>query len=293
MVENLSTSFEVLLPVVVRQTANNYNFWDGVSVNSSKNGRTNKTQDKTDDFKKNLLMEIYKTVNIDPVCMLTGTTGLVMGKTVVKCAHIIPACKRSCTKQLLENGFTAEDVDSVRNGLFLSFNCEVAVDKLWLGFIKNPNPVVDGLVAKVYNFDECKKLPLFEGSNRFVFEFDGLPLNLGEHNPLKTALFLHSYFAYLKSVTAVGAPSFYGTPQRSTEFIKQVKLHINCLNTAAEREARLNDEASDEMSNEVEEIEEASDEMSNEVEEIEEASDEMSNEVEEIERPNLWDGAGR
>jgi hypothetical protein len=192
MMENLSTSFEVLLPVEVRQTANNYNFWDGVSVkNSSKNGKTYKAEERTAEFKKNLLMEIYMTVDIDPVCMLTGTTGKVMGMTVVRCSHIIPTCKRSCSKQLFDNGFEAADVDSVRNGLFLAFNCEVAFDKLWLGFTKNPNFLIDGLVAKVYNLSECRKLPLFEGSNRFVSEFDGLPLNLEDHNPLKTALFLH------------------------------------------------------------------------------------------------------
>jgi triacylglycerol esterase/lipase EstA (alpha/beta hydrolase family) len=69
----------------------------------------------------------------------------------------------------------------------------------------------------------------------------------------------------LKSVTDVCAPSFYGTPERSTEFVKQVKLHVDILSTAAAREARLR----------------------------EEASDEMTDEVEEIEGSNLWDKAGR
>ena len=145
--------------------------------------------------------------------------------------HIIPDCKRSCYEQLKSAGFTYDDVDSVRNALFLVDGIEKAFDKLWVGFVKNPNVLIDGLVMKVFNQDRCKDLILCNGSTEFVTEYDGRPLLLGNHTPLKTALFLHSYSAYLKF--GASAPAFWISPEKSTEFSDQIKIHLESIDAAA------------------------------------------------------------
>ena len=58
------------------------------------------------------------------------------------------------------------------------------------------------MVLKVYNPEECSKLPTYNKSNKFVSECDGhelkLNINRYEHKPFKTALFLHAITAFSK-----------------------------------------------------------------------------------------------
>ena len=93
-----------------------------------------------------------------------------------------------------------DDLECARNGLFLVEGLQEAYNKQWLGFPKDDNKFNDRTVLKVYNPEECSKLPLFNGSPDFVGDYDGFELQLkiseDELKHLQTALYLHAMTAF-------------------------------------------------------------------------------------------------
>eukprot|EP01031_Cornospumella_fuschlensis_P029959 gene29959-36183_t len=131
--------------------------------------------------------------------MVTGKTGH-NAKQIVAAAHIVPAS--SHVENLKYIGMTPEEVNSVRNGLFLVKGIEEAFDQLQISFVKNPNIFSNGFVMKIldtsiltrsiWNINE-------EATGRVSIGFyDGSTLNLGSHTPFKRAIFSQARQAHLK-----------------------------------------------------------------------------------------------
>ena len=157
-------------------------------------------------LKLNLLKSIQDNVkDYEIQCMVTGTTERLYNNganNIVRCAHILPHRLHNNILNLEKIRHVIGDLECARNGLFLLEGIEIAFDNLWIGFPKDENILNNRMVLKVYNPEECSKLPTFHESKNFVSEYDGFELQLNingyEHKPFKTALNLHAMTAFSK-----------------------------------------------------------------------------------------------
>ena len=156
-------------------------------------------------------------------CMATGTVDRatsIGSNRIVLCAHIIPnSAKTSKNIEKLQNlGFNSMAVDSIRNALFLVSGIEYAFDRLWLSFGRNPmNPLSDQLYLRIFDMTACEKLPLYEGSDEIVSNYNNFPLLLNGHEPFQTALCLHEFSCHMKykDTTNSAVPVFHSSPNRA------------------------------------------------------------------------------
>jgi hypothetical protein len=141
--------------------------------------------------------------------MLTGTEeevvcdekGNIVGN-IVRCAHILPHRWKNDTASMLKSiGFSVEDLESARNGIFLCEGFERGLDENKLCFVRREDFFyTDRIVLKVLNSKACKEIPIFQGSTESVDNYDGNELNLQcgryEHKPFRTALYVHAVQAH-------------------------------------------------------------------------------------------------
>ena len=157
-------------------------------------------------LKFNLLKSIQDNVKDYKIqCMVTGTIERLYddgSNNIVRCAHILPHRLHNDIPKLKKIRHVIDDLECARNGLFLLEGFEIAFDQRWIGFPKDECIFNNRMVLKVYNPEECSKLPTFNKSNKFVSEYDGheLKLNINgyEHKPFKTALCHHAITAFSK-----------------------------------------------------------------------------------------------
>ena len=137
--KSIAHSFNTLIPAVVRMTAGATNVWEVTSERRS----TPSTHCRETNFKDNLFVVMHKELK----CMVSGVSGGLStnpnDSNSVVCAHIIPNRAKARTGALKKLGYTAPDIDSVRNALFLAHNIEIAFDRLQLCFVDNPHPFSD------------------------------------------------------------------------------------------------------------------------------------------------------
>jgi HNH endonuclease len=206
-------------------TAAATNVWEVTSERRS----TPSTHFRATNFKENLLVVMRKELK----CMVSGALGGLStnpnDSNSIVCAHIIPNRARSKPGVLKKLGYTAPDIDCVRNGLFLAYNIEQAFDKLQLCFVDNPHPLTDGLVMKIY--DVCRDVPLYIGSDRVIGEFDGYALTLGDHLPFRSALCYHAYYTFLEVDfgATVDMSQLSSSPERVTYLSHQIRLHLDSI----------------------------------------------------------------
>lgn len=179
-------------------------------------------------LKCNLLKSIQDNVKDYKIqCMVTGTIERLYNdgdNNIVRCAHILPHRLHNNILKLEKIRHVIDDLECARNGLFLLEGIEIAFDKLWIGFPKDENILNNRMVLKVYNPEECSKLPTFYGSKNFVSEYEGFELQLNingyEHKPFKTALNLHAITAFSKvpnESDEVKAPLHNVSPERTID----------------------------------------------------------------------------
>lgn len=125
-------------------------------------------------------------------CMLSREDG--DGDEVVV-AHIVSASSSVRILNLIR--MTEADVNSLRNGLLLAKNFEVAFNRLQLSFVKS-NPLSQNLYLQIWD-DSCRNEPIYDGSTRTIGDFEGEVLNLGSHRPFRRALSFQAYQAFLQS----------------------------------------------------------------------------------------------
>ena len=93
----------------------------------------------------------------------------------------------------------------------------------------------DRTVLKVYNPEECSKLPLFNDSPDFVGDYDGIDLQLKigeyEHKSFKTALYLHTMTAFLRV-----SPNEIPDENDCSIFMRTVRRARESIDTAAHEE---------------------------------------------------------
>ena len=213
---NISSNLEIFVPAVINLSAGRFNLWDGSQSNNS--------VAREGYFRSNLVTALYgENENHTVTCMVTGivdratSTG---SNRIVLCAHIIPNSAKSAKnlEKLLNLGFTATDVDSIRNALFLVSGIEWTFDRLWLSFGRNPmNPLSDQLYLRIFDMTACETLPLYEGSERVVSDYNNSPLLLNGHDPFQTALCLHEFSCHMKykDTTNSAVPVFHSSPNRA------------------------------------------------------------------------------
>ena len=223
--KTVSHSFNTLIPAVVRMTAAATNVWEMTSERRS----TPSTHVREINFKGNLLAVMHQELK----CMVSGVSGGLSASkdsNSVVCAHIIPNRAKTSPGALKKLGYTAQDIDSIRNALFLAQNIEIAFDRLQLCFVKNPHPLTDGFVMKIYD-DVCRNVPLYTGSNEVIGKFDGKALTLGVHSPFQSALCYHAYHTFLGADfgAAVDMPKFSSSPERVTYLSQQIQLHLDSI----------------------------------------------------------------
>ncbi len=163
---------------------------------------------RNDDFRAELKKHLGYSRKAKVSCMVTKLKG--NGEQVIA-AHIVP-CSSSPLK-LKYIGMGKDDVNNVRNGLFLAFGIEKAFDKLQISFIKS-HPLKDELYLRIWD-DECRTTPLWEGHQQTIGDFDGRPLLLGSHNPFKRCLSYQAYQAHLNIYANEDTPLYFGTPTNS------------------------------------------------------------------------------
>ncbi len=163
------------------------NLWTKTQIGSEKTQRDNNFRHQ---FLENLGYNPKKRKKYG--CMVSGEEG--NGDRVVV-AHIAPAVSEY--SKLAKIGLTPGDVSSPRNGLLLCANIENSYNKLQLTFVKDKNIFSSQLVVKIWD-SQCLNIPLWNGSTKFIGQYDGSKLNLGEHKPFMRALSYHAYESYLK-----------------------------------------------------------------------------------------------
>jgi HNH endonuclease len=224
--KSIADSFNTLIPAVVRMTAAATNVWEVTSERRS----TSSTHFRATNFKENLFVVMDDKLK----CMVSGVLGGLStnpnDSNSVVCAHIIPNRARSKTGVIKKLGYTAPDIDCVRNGLFFAYNIEQAFDKLQLCFVDDPHPLTDGLVMKIYD-DVCRDVPLYIRSDRFIGEFDGCALTLGDHLTFRSALCFHAYYTFLEVDfgATVDMPQLSSSPERVTYLSQQIRLHLHSI----------------------------------------------------------------
>ena len=187
-----------MLPIVMNTSLKDHNLWTPSIVSCRRN----------DDFRAELKKHLGYSRRAKVSCMVTKLKG--NGEQVIA-AHIVP-CSSSPLK-LKYIGMGKDDVNNVRNGLFLAFGIEKAFDKLQISFIKS-HPLKDELYLRIWD-DKCRTTPLWEGHQQTIGDFDGRPLLLGSHNPFKRCLSYQAYQAHLNSYANEDTPLYFGAPTNS------------------------------------------------------------------------------
>ena len=185
------------------------------------------------DFRQNLIRAVYgrSQMRSDKIeCMLSGEQG--NGLEVVA-AHIVPA---STSSQILEGiPMTKDEVLSVRNGLFLSKEVEVAFDNLQISFIPKDVLHPETLVMVIWK-DEVRSTPLWKqyacnGMESSVCtlqigQFAGHALKLKGHDPIRRGLAYQAGMAYnlLTEEERVKfvEPSWFGTPSQKPPILERI-----------------------------------------------------------------------
>jgi hypothetical protein len=278
--KSLNVKFEALLPViqeigsiVLQSEVKRQNLWR-LSAKGSQNSESR--TERGEKFAANFRLHAGAVDMVDETgpngaipryrCMLSGEVGF--GQQVVV-AHLIPA--KSSTDDLESLGFTAIDADSLRNGLSLAKGFEEAFDHRQASFIetigkkstledqasfietllRDPGKRTDEAdysLTTTYTFtiwdSKCRENPLWKGSQLKVGQFEGRSLVLGNVNPMKRALSLHTYHCFLHSKLAKEFhPKEFGSPGTSLSTIQSFRKSLTALKATVEKD--MNDELGD------------------------------------------------
>ena len=140
--------------------------------------------DLRESFKKH-----YNIINC--TCALTNTV------EEVKLAHILPRSAKPDIRECLH--LSDEDINSVRNLIFLCSSVEKAFDRLKVSF--TPKSVLDqSLVLKIWD-DDVRGIEVRKGT--YIGDFEGKPLNMqmpngDEHNPFRRCFAYQALHAFIK-----------------------------------------------------------------------------------------------
>jgi len=175
-----------IAPIVIHLESSNQNLWTSSQINYSTK--------RNESFRKNLLRDLGYSVEPGQkyLCMVSRKSG---NGDQVLAAHIAPASSNITKLSFI--GMDSNDVRSSRNGLLLAFGFEKAFDALQLSFIKDPNPLSNKLVVKIWD-SEIRNRSIWDVSkpygkkNYTIGSFEGRPLILGTHLPFKRALFFQA-----------------------------------------------------------------------------------------------------
>ena len=175
----LSSKLDVMIPFVTRINARLNNPWTPSKV----------TGTRDDHFRNNLKKHLGITGNNIP-CMLTGQVG--NGEQVCA-AHILPC---STTDNIyLDLRMTLSDLNSPRNGLFLSKNVEIEFDLLRLSFV--PKDVLHPYELKMVIWSEESRTKfIWDGHEHMIGQYEGCTLTLHDHYPFRRALSFQAYQAH-------------------------------------------------------------------------------------------------
>ena len=175
-----------LLPTLVRMMQHHYNPFNG---GSSKGTRF-----------KEFRNELRKAVcgeSLAPVCCMV--TGIVVSEENdvldddIVASHILPSSTTEEIAAFLE--MSLGDIQSPKNGIFLSKNIEVSFDILQLSFvpIDHMNPTTFKMVIWK---EECRKKSVFRDREEKIGDYDGIELKLGNFEPFRRALSFQALTAY-------------------------------------------------------------------------------------------------
>ena len=196
------------------------------------------TDGRHPDFRQNLSQAVYgryKTSSDKIECMLSGEKG--NGLEVVA-AHIVPA---STSSQILEGiPMTKAEVLSVRNGLFLSKEVEVAFDNLQISFIPEDILHPETLVMVIWK-DEVRSTPLWKKYASNGMESSQCTLQIGQYvdyalklkgyNPIRRGLAYQAGLAYNllteEEREKFLKPSSFGTPSQKSPILERIAAGRN------------------------------------------------------------------
>ena len=117
---------------------------------------------------------------------------------IVLWSHIIPKVEKySDLYDRVSENYTEDDVYSPRNSLMLASGIKYTFDRLWLCFSRDPENVLsDQLYLRIHNMKDCDELALYEGSDKFVGQYNNFPLLLNGHIPFRSALYQHEFASH-------------------------------------------------------------------------------------------------
>lgn len=278
VMKSLNDKIEALLPIiqdigsiVLQSEVKRQNLWE-LSAKGSQNSesRTERGNEFNSNFRSHAGTVVYGTGhnggNERYRCMLSGEVGF--GQQVVV-AHIIPA--KSSVSLLKGLGFTATDVNSLRNGLSLAKGFEEAFDRRQASFVETlgkkctiedqasfikslgsdagkSTDEADYSPMTTYTFTiwdkECRENPLWKGSQLTVGQFEGRSLVLGNANPMKRALSLHTYHCFLHSnLGEEFQPKAFGSPVTSPTTVQLFRKRLAAFKATVDKD--MNDELGD------------------------------------------------
>jgi hypothetical protein len=236
--------------------AKDINLWDKESTKSGNSSGSHNSRSNV--CKVNLLRSLNL---LSAKCMVTGIEESIIYKNQLQvgnrviCAHIMPHYLENINSRhlvkhelmLARIGMFRKDIASNRNLLFLAAPIEKAFDNLQLCFIPQESKADSGYVVKIVD-SRCKGIEIFEGSEKTIGDFDGLPVDWFGHDPFKTALGVHAYQAHLRFDSNGRLPILRLSPDRNTDSLDLTKLGSSRLETlfdAAPDEGSVEDDIVD------------------------------------------------
>ena len=229
--------FQLLIPILGKVVAHYFNPYE--------RGSSHGTRAK--DFYANLQEAAYGKCKAPIVCMVTSIPDADNSCPVseyIVAAHILPSKTTEEVAEMLE--MSLEDIQSVRNGLFLCKAIEENFDNLSLSFV--PIDVLHPNKYKMVIWKEaCKKKFVIKGRGEQIGEYENLELNLQHLRPFRRALSFQAFLAYDSLSTndkkkfQTTAPDYFGTPPKSSnlETLYTRQTDISQFPTALALEAML------------------------------------------------------
>lgn len=155
-------------------------------------------------------------------CMVTSiaVNDVTVKSDDIIAVHILPSSTTEEVAAILE--MSLDDLQSVRNGLFLCKGIEESFDQLALSFVPS-NVLLPNQYKMVIWKDRYREKLIFKNKGAKIGQYDNFTLNKGELLPFRRALSYQAFLAFDSLSTddkmrfQSQEPAYFGTPVKSSD----------------------------------------------------------------------------
>ena len=236
-VAEVMTPFQLLIPILGKVVAHHYNPYE--------RGFSDGTGEK--DYRAKLQEAVYGDSKAPIFCMVTSIADAdnpCPKAEYIVAAHILPSKTTRLVTEILE--MSLEDIQSVKNGLFLCKAIQQSFDNLSLSFVP-----IDLLHPNKYKMviwkEACKKKFVIEGRGEQIGAYENSELNVQHLRPFRRALSYQAFLAHDnlspddKEKFRTRAPDYFGIPLKGSNLgtLYTWQTDVSQLPTALALEATL------------------------------------------------------